>query len=133
MGTVSSLYKGHRYPVEIISYCVWLYHRFPPSFRGVEEIMLTRSVVVSYETIRAWCAKFVQTYANGLRRRWLQKVGDRVLAWTMRRLRSDPRTAAYVGHDIARLVARLKLRGRPVRSTPVGCTSAAATVGSTGG
>ena len=23
--TLSSLYKGHRYPVEIISHCVWLY------------------------------------------------------------------------------------------------------------
>jgi hypothetical protein len=23
----SSLYKGYRYPVEIISHCVWLYHR----------------------------------------------------------------------------------------------------------
>jgi putative transposase len=22
-------YKGYRYPVEIISHCVWLYHRFP--------------------------------------------------------------------------------------------------------
>jgi hypothetical protein len=32
--TSSSLYKEHRYPVEIISYCVWLYHRFPLSLRG---------------------------------------------------------------------------------------------------
>ena len=31
--TPSSLYKGHRYPVEIISHCVWLYHRFPLSLR----------------------------------------------------------------------------------------------------
>jgi hypothetical protein len=29
----TSLYKGHRYPVEIISHCVWLYHRFPLSLR----------------------------------------------------------------------------------------------------
>jgi hypothetical protein len=28
-----SLYKGHRYLAEIISHCVWLYHRFPLSFR----------------------------------------------------------------------------------------------------
>ena len=65
----SSLYKGHRYPVEIIAHCVWLYHRFPLSFREVEELMLQRGVVVSYETIRAWCAKFGQAYANQLRRR----------------------------------------------------------------
>ena len=31
--------------------------------------MLVRGVVVSYETIRAWCAKFGQAYANQLRRR----------------------------------------------------------------
>ncbi|WP_189327579.1 IS6 family transposase [Streptomyces flaveus] len=62
-------YKGHRYPVEIISHCVWLYHRFPLSLREVEELMLQRGVVVSYETVRRWCAKFGQTYANGLRRR----------------------------------------------------------------
>jgi len=31
--------------------------------------MLTRGVVVSYETIRQWCAKFGQVYANRLRRR----------------------------------------------------------------
>jgi putative transposase len=62
-------YKGHRYPVEIINHCVWLYFRFPLSFREVEELMLERGVVVSYETIRRWCAKFGQAYANQLRRR----------------------------------------------------------------
>jgi putative transposase len=65
----SWLYKGHRYPGEVIAHCVWLYHRFPLSFREVEELMLQRGVVVSYETIRAWCAKFGQGYANQLRRR----------------------------------------------------------------
>src|SRR6185503_12505632 len=42
---------------------------FPLSFREVEELMLQRGVVVSYETIRQWCAKFGQVYANRLRRR----------------------------------------------------------------
>ena len=54
---------------EIINHCVWLYFRFPLSFREVEELMLVRGVVVSYETIRRWCAKFGQAYANQLRRR----------------------------------------------------------------
>ena len=54
---MSPSYKGHRYPVEIISHCVWLYFRFPLSFREVEELMLERGVVVSYETIRRWCAE----------------------------------------------------------------------------
>ena len=31
--------------------------------------MLVRGVAVSYETIRRWCAKFGQAYANQLRRR----------------------------------------------------------------
>jgi putative transposase len=48
---------------------VWLYHRFPLSFREVEEMMMERGVVVSHETVRQWCATFGQTYANQLRRR----------------------------------------------------------------
>src|SRR6478736_1753854 len=35
----ASSYKGHRYPPEIIAHCVWLYHRFPLSFREVEELI----------------------------------------------------------------------------------------------
>ena len=69
MSTALLSYKGHRYPAESINHCVWLYFRFPLSFREVEEMMLERGVVVSYETIRRWCAKFGQSYANALRRR----------------------------------------------------------------
>jgi hypothetical protein len=53
MAAVVPSYKGFRYLTEIISYCVWLYCRFPLSFREVEEMMLERGVVVSHETIRA--------------------------------------------------------------------------------
>jgi putative transposase len=69
VSSASPSYRGHRYPVEIISHCVWLYFRFPLSFREVEELMLERGVIVSYETIRRWCLKFGQQYANSLRRR----------------------------------------------------------------
>ena len=62
-------YKGHRFPMEIINHCVWLYFRFPLSFREIEEMMLARGVVVSHESIRRWCTKFGQAYANQLRRR----------------------------------------------------------------
>jgi hypothetical protein len=61
--------QGPPHPLEIINHSVWLYFRFPLSFREVEELMLARGVVVSYETIRRWCAKFGQAYANQLRRR----------------------------------------------------------------
>ena len=69
MEGTSPSYKGHRYPVEVISHCVWLYFRFPLSFREIEELMLERGVIVSYETVRRWCLKFGQAYADGLRRR----------------------------------------------------------------
>ncbi|GGJ61883.1 IS6 family transposase [Streptomyces brasiliensis] len=69
MESAPPLYKGHRYPAEVIAHCVWLYFRFPLSFREVEEMMLERGVVVSCETVRRWCGKFGQQYANLLRRR----------------------------------------------------------------
>ncbi|GAA3594113.1 IS6 family transposase [Streptomyces osmaniensis] len=48
---------------------MWLYFRFPLSFREVEELMLECGVVVSYETVRRWCLKFGQAYGHSLRRR----------------------------------------------------------------
>src|SRR5215207_9772323 len=62
-------YKHHRFPAEIISHAVWLYFRFCLSFRDVEELLLERGVVVTYEAIRKWCHKFGQPYATQLRRR----------------------------------------------------------------
>ncbi|MEW2490803.1 hypothetical protein AB0915_33100, partial [Streptomyces sp. NPDC048411] len=50
--SASPSYRGHRYPVEVISHCVWLYFRFLLSFREVEELMLQRGVIVSHETVR---------------------------------------------------------------------------------
>ena len=69
-------YHRHRFPAEIISHSVWLYFRFALSFRDVEEMLAMRGVTLSYETIREWCLKFGQTYANGLRRR-SSRPGDR--------------------------------------------------------
>src|SRR2546427_8734127 len=67
--TPTTHYKNHRFPVEIISHAVWLYFRFCPSFRDVEELLFAHGVVVTYEAIRKWCRKFGQQYANQLRRR----------------------------------------------------------------
>ncbi len=61
-------YKRHRFPAEIISHCVWLYFRFTLSYRDVEEMMAARGIQLTYETIRQWCRKFGQVYANELRR-----------------------------------------------------------------
>src|SRR5882762_5775658 len=66
MFTIVSRYHRHRFPAEIISHGVWLYFRFALSFRDVEEMLAMRGVAVTYETVREWCRKFGQTYANGL-------------------------------------------------------------------
>jgi putative transposase len=57
------------YAVSIIAHAVWLYFRFALSYRDVEELLAERGVIVTYETIRQWCQKFGQAYANELRRR----------------------------------------------------------------
>jgi putative transposase len=62
-------YRGYRYPAEVIGQAVWLYFRFHLSLRDVEELLAERGVAVTYETIRAWCARFGPRYAAGLRRR----------------------------------------------------------------
>ena len=69
-------YSRHRFPIEIVSHAVWLYHRFCLSFRDVEDLLAERGVVVSYETIRQWCGKFGPAYARKLRRRQ-GRLGDR--------------------------------------------------------
>jgi putative transposase len=68
-------YHGHRFPPEIISHAVWLYHRFGLSLRDVEDLLAERGVIVSHEAIRLWCAKFGPDYARRLRRRQ-RRLGD---------------------------------------------------------
>ena len=69
-------YQRHRFPSEIISHAVWLYHRFCLSFREVEEILAERGITVTYETIRQWCQKFGPDYARKLNTRQ-GRLGDR--------------------------------------------------------
>ena len=76
MRIATSRYHRHRFPSEIISHCVRLYFRFSLSFRDVEEMLAMHGVALSYETVREWCLKFGQTYANGLRRK-APRPGDR--------------------------------------------------------
>ena len=62
-------YHGYRFPPEIISHAVWLYHRFCLSFRDAEDLLAQRGVTVTYETIRHWCQTFGPAYARRLRHR----------------------------------------------------------------
>jgi putative transposase len=83
--STQSLYAGHRFPPELISYTVWLYFRFPLSLRMVEEMLAFRGIDVSHETIRQWGlgpkgnaagGYFGQEFANIIRRR-LPRPGDK--------------------------------------------------------
>ncbi|RDL47480.1 hypothetical protein BLJAPNOD_06320 [Ensifer sp. M14] len=69
MNSPAISYKNHRFPRQIIARAVWLYFRFPLSLRLVEEMLLERGIVVSYETIRRWARKFGPAYTKHLRRK----------------------------------------------------------------
>ncbi len=69
MKTKTPSYQRHRFPSEIISHAVWLYHRFCLSFREVDELLAERGITVTYETIRQWCRKFGPDYARNLNKR----------------------------------------------------------------
>ena len=69
MKSETPCYHGYRFPPLIISHTVWLYHRFCLSFRDAEDLLAQRGIIVSYETIRAWCRTFGSAYARRLRRR----------------------------------------------------------------
>jgi putative transposase len=74
-------YKRHRFPPDIISYTVWLYHRFNLSHRDIEDLLAKRGITVSHESIRVWqpkhslrscgrlCIKFGALYARRLKRK----------------------------------------------------------------
>jgi putative transposase len=66
--TNTNIYAGYRYPPQIISHAVWLYHRFALSFRDIEELLAARGITVSYQTVRNWCDKFGQRYCSQIRK-----------------------------------------------------------------
>ena len=76
MNNTKSLYHGHRFPPEIISHSVWIYHRFCLSFRDVEDLLAERGVEVSYESIRKWCNRFGPDYARKLKMRRFKSAGQ---------------------------------------------------------
>jgi putative transposase len=66
MRTVS--YRRHLFAAEVIQHAVYLYFRFPLSFRDVEDLLAQRGIDVSYETVRRWSVKFGLAYAKTLRK-----------------------------------------------------------------
>jgi putative transposase len=104
-------YARHRFSPDIIQHAVWLYFRFPLSYRDVEDLLSDRSIDVSYETARRWALKFGRGAATRLRRfrsrsdtRWdLDEVfvsincGRMVLWWAV-----DCKGAPDIGHRPSR-------------------------------
>jgi putative transposase len=76
MSSISSIYKGYRFPKEIISFAVWIYYRLNGSLRDTVDVLDRRGIEVSHETIRQWSYKFGPIYAAGLRKRQ-PKRGDK--------------------------------------------------------
>jgi len=69
----SPTYTGYRFPAAIISHAGWRYFRFSLSYRDVEELLAARGMSVTSATIRQWCQKDGQQYANQLNSAALQQ------------------------------------------------------------
>lgn len=52
MTSAPMTYPGYRFPAEIISPSVWLYHGFSLSPRDLEVILAERGITVTHESIR---------------------------------------------------------------------------------
>ena len=65
-----NIYKRHRFPPDIISYAVWLYHRFNLSHRDIEDLLAERGITVSREAIGLWCIKFGAIYTHRIKRKY---------------------------------------------------------------
>ena len=68
-------YSRHRFPAAVIHRAVWLYFRFPLSFRDAEEMLAERGIEVSFETVRRWVLKFGPAIAANVRSRRVQPSG----------------------------------------------------------
>ncbi|CAD6561855.1 hypothetical protein LMG27952_07599 [Paraburkholderia hiiakae] len=51
MKKTKPLYHGHRFPASVIRCAVRWYFRFNLSLRDIEELLLERGVVETYETV----------------------------------------------------------------------------------
>ncbi len=61
-------FRGFGFPRSAIGYAVWAYHRFVLDLRDVEDLMATRSIPASHETIRDWVGRVGHQFAAKIRR-----------------------------------------------------------------
>ena len=58
MNATAPSYRGYRFPIQIISHAVWLYHRFSLSFRDVEDRLITPALIHAICEFRARTGPF---------------------------------------------------------------------------
>lgn len=68
MPTEMSRLTGFHFPREIISFAVWIYHRFALSTADVEDLLAERGAKVSREAIRKWVNRFGPHFAKCVKR-----------------------------------------------------------------
>ena len=101
MSPIKNPYIRHRFPPEVISHAVWLYHRFTLSFRDIEELLAIRDIHTSYESIRRWCLKFPSHYSKKLHKQQ-GRLGD--LWYLMRYLSLLEESASTYGVRLTKMV-----------------------------
>jgi IS6 family transposase len=75
--SVAGLFKWRQFEPEVILLAVGWYLRFSLSYRGVEELLAERGLLVDHVTVWRW----VQSYALELERRLRQKLRPTNYGW----------------------------------------------------
>jgi putative transposase len=63
------MFKGHRFPKEIILQAVYFKLRFSLNYRDVEELLSFRGVRVDHATVQRWVYKFTPLIESYFRKR----------------------------------------------------------------
>jgi hypothetical protein len=116
------LYCHHRFPAEVIAHAVWLYFRFPLSLRMVEDMLATRGIIVTHQTIRNWAEKFGRQFARDLKRRSTGRFGDKLALGRMHGHHQWQEAVALAGRR-SRWFRPGRARADPpeMRKPPSGC------------
>jgi transposase-like protein len=100
-------YHGYRFPPEIISHAIWLYHRFCLSFRDVEDLLdKLRSYAAAHRTIMPSVAHDTTQYANN--RAEVSREPTRQRERGMRRFKSMAQAQRFLSvHGITQILFRV--------------------------
>lgn len=92
-----SLFRGYRFPPELLVHAIGLDFRFHLSLRDVQDRLAERGLIVSRESIRYWCDTSGPTFAAGLRQRQTWSGGKWHPASSPHRLEHPGRELAPAG------------------------------------